>query len=1159
MPSKGGTKAGVCWLLMLEQRLLEGLESGLKGGDAAERRQYHVTRSSVWELLPKGWKGLLLVALRKEEPPSEDGGGTPSPLRKQRSAGGRRMKRGRGVRSSQQGLLTEKNEALLDSDFPAAFRLAVLLVHKSRDGDSWSDSDESVMVALRSECSNGVHPVWGKMAEQTPLLAEFAAHPVKEESDNSAVSDLNDWLAGARIDPLDRSSVISFLDMELPFVLSPAAEVDLRRVKLQLNSGKVKDGRLLTAELRSLEPPASLLSGLLALASNDSAANEILKQNDIEEMEDIITDQLLLHRLRSGQEADWKNALEREGQDSLSRALRTVGWLSAPEDDIDLGLAEMRSGLELLIESNADKEASDTLRWHIVSALVKDGKNQEAEEEILQLNLSTSKNFKVALEVLFATSSEEIIAWFEKYIGQLSSDELVQLISEEKTPSSLKVVAASRLEDGTSNELVHEELIELNIETGDISGLAKILREMEDGASKHPLETLLAVNLHPATVDEELNQWILSAHSTAHEALDSNQTALGLSSLSLSLLHMLDGARCELNPLAEALDKTGIRGMREVRRAMSDDGDGLVSESNLKKLEDSIASADLQSVERRLLETVVESLRLNRIATEIQDSSNKEMDSQSFDNILSANEPRLRVVVAAREMVMEHDIALPTLVEWYQKTSPTSVWSTISKAAMHAAQGELLASARSWKQAADRPDFPYEQRIMLYRKALIHFAHSESWSEAIDLLNKEQALQSALTKRFQLYLRVSHDASRGQQEAATLSLLDFVRSQKKVMVENREGELVEETRAQYDEEELDYLFNYHRSHPVPLPSEPFQGRVRAALSNVRKDRRRSRVDDEMRYQRLMHESSQDRDLDPLIHEIYNLASDAAEENALRGLSIFERAMNSGRFKPRQIRRLQNAQQGVYQNHHKEINVRQRRHLRHLSLKPLVIVDTNILIDALKEKIAKELELSSEVRLDLVGHRMFHRTILKQRRENKIRIFMPLIVQSEIRNFAEDPRRLKAMFRDVIVEQESWKRIILKESLEKMVEEIISKFKDWKHPTLGFDDESEEYREGLNQFMLEHVEVYDRLTQQKGTHGEALFRTSLVEDDAIFPEESDLRIMLQACAIADSYHDGIGSVLVATRDGDFTLVARALEERFGFGVAKSVQQLTSWLR
>jgi len=42
-------------------------------------------------------------------------------------------------------------------------------------------------------------------------------------------------------------------------------------------------------------------------------------------------------------------------------------------------------------------------------------------------------------------------------------------------------------------------------------------------------------------------------------------------------------------------------------------------------------------------------------------------------------------------------------------------------------------------------------------------------------------------------------------------------------------------------------------------------------------------------------------------------------------------------------------------------------------------------------------------------------------------------------------------------------------------------------------------------------------------------------------------------------DGIGSILIASRDGDFTLFARAFEERFGFGVVKNAQQLRSWLR
>jgi hypothetical protein len=40
---------------------------------------------------------------------------------------------------------------------------------------------------------------------------------------------------------------------------------------------------------------------------------------------------------------------------------------------------------------------------------------------------------------------------------------------------------------------------------------------------------------------------------------------------------------------------------------------------------------------------------------------------------------------------------------------------------------------------------------------------------------------------------------------------------------------------------------------------------------------------------------------------------------------------------------------------------------------------------------------------------------------------------------------------------------------------------------------------------------------------------------------------------------IGAVLVATMDGDFTLVDRAIEEKFGFSVAKNNRTLKPWLK
>jgi len=147
----------------------------------------------------------------------------------------------------------------------------------------------------------------------------------------------------------------------------------------------------------------------------------------------------------------------------------------------------MRSGLELLNESSSDKEAEDTLRWHIVSALVKEERIEEAEKELLLLNLSNPKNFKLAFQILLSNSSDEVINWFESHIEQLSSESLIEMISENQVPSKLKVVAASRLGEDSSNKMVEGELIQLCIETDDIVGLAKILREIEEGPSKYPL------------------------------------------------------------------------------------------------------------------------------------------------------------------------------------------------------------------------------------------------------------------------------------------------------------------------------------------------------------------------------------------------------------------------------------------------------------------------------------------------------------------------------------------------------------------------------------------------------------------------------------------------------------------------------------------------
>ncbi|MBT5025941.1 MAG: hypothetical protein HON05_04180, partial [Euryarchaeota archaeon] len=96
-----------------------------------------------------------------------------------------------------------------------------------------------------------------------------------------------------------------------------------------------------------------------------------------------------------------------------------------------------------------------------------------------------------------------------------------------------------------------------------------------------------------------------------------------------------------------------------------------------------------------------------------------------------------------------------------------------------------------------------------------------------------------------------------------------------------------------------------------------------------------------------------------------------------------------------------------------------------------------------------------------------------------------------------------------------------------------------------------------QFLRDSTEIYEEITAMKRTRGEPL-RTVLDGRD-VYPEAPDRVIMQIASQLATQSLQDLGTVLVATRDGDFTLVARAFEEQFGFGIAKNSRSLNAWLK
>jgi uncharacterized LabA/DUF88 family protein len=111
--------------------------------------------------------------------------------------------------------------------------------------------------------------------------------------------------------------------------------------------------------------------------------------------------------------------------------------------------------------------------------------------------------------------------------------------------------------------------------------------------------------------------------------------------------------------------------------------------------------------------------------------------------------------------------------------------------------------------------------------------------------------------------------------------------------------------------------------------------------------------------------------------------------------------------------------------------------------------------------------------------------------------------------------------------------------------------------LETESDNPENTEEVSKFLLDYCDIYEELTAMKRTRGEPI--RTVLEGKDVYPEAPDIDIIKIAMHLANQALPGIGTVLIATRDGDFTLVARAFEERFGFGIAKNSRTLNLWIR
>ena len=493
------------------------------------------------------------------------------------------------------------------------------------------------------------------------------------------------------------------------------------------------------------------------------------------------------------------------------------------------------------------------------------------------------------------------------------------------------------------------------------------------------------------------------------------------------------------------------------------------------------------------------------------------------------------------------------MVQWYQSHHPRSIWALLAQATLDASKGKNLSAARLFKRSADSGEFAYDEEMMLYRKALIHFAFDKKWGEAKQLLSEHPNLRAAITKRFQLYLDVSHKASIQETAQATSMLKNFVKRQETFVEETEEGEKTR-TRTIFKEDELDLLHTYPDEHPKPLPKEPFTGRLLAATNALQRDyRTQSSKSFDRRYRDIMLMRNPD------AMEVHTLAQQASETSPLDALRILERAQLSGRFKDRN-KSFANLELVLFRRHQSDIRTSDRRYLRHLPLKPLVLVDTNIVIDALYRRIQEKLNRSNHFEDSTNQRSHFAGYLLYLAANDKVDLWLPKVVRSEVENITRSIDDIRSRFENALVDSEVLESTMSPENMKSIVDEIIFDFSTWAGNSDEIEAEavSDEVKSSMDAFLTQHNEIYDELTKMRQHYEGKNIRTE-IDGKKIYPQHPDRKIMQYASVLSNRPIDNVGSIVVATHDGDFTVVARAFEERFGFGIAKNSRTLKQWLR
>ena len=1127
---------------MQESYLEACLEAGFK--TIKNRRLNAVGKCPEYTLMDKPWKELVKLAVLETEIPGQDEDGetiAPSP----------RFRRGRR-RGRQQSTIPSPTDIQSMTEETPALRFALLLVNKFLHAEQWEEGDyASLETELREAClAQGVHSVWHEMAKRSDLFGQFSACPIAESKSNSKKKTLD--LSEIAIDPFDATSCLDVFKSIPDEQYSAEDLVAMKRLIKRLSSGKWPS---VESNLLEFEGNLSLVSLLIAL--NTHGATDVILER-LRKANKSLAERYELAMILTSDSIEWSDAYLTQNDDDLGKALLKLAWLNGPLDRMSPTTSQLEIGLEILINAQAPTNRVDVVRWKMLQYYVEEARSDDALEIIQSISLEHDSDASELLPLLIQLNHPDAYTWLEANMNNIDEGGLVSIAQEGALPTSLRAkgLVLLRNQNGEGWTEVQSLAVHIFVQTLNLDELATILLEDELAIPTHPFETLIVAHLLSASHDEANWKLARSARKKALQVVRSTDVPTSINEDEYKLLLLLEG-RIEESvsklELTDTLPKKGILAVNQIVNALSSGGSHLVDEKHLSNVIESLEEGEMTDMGEALMRTIVSKLRLNNVRLSLERGDNTTQVISLLETVLTQPSIPYPIVDGVRELMYEFDLGIESLVQWYQSHHPRSIWALLAQATLDASKGKNLSAARLFKRSADSGEFAYDEEMMLYRKALIHFAFDKKWGEAKQLLSEHPNLRAAITKRFQLYLDVSHKASIQETAQATSMLKNFVKRQETIVEETEEGEKTR-TKTIFKEDELDLLHTYPDEHPKPLPKEPFTGRLLAATNALQRDyRTQSSKSFDRRYRDIMLMRNPD------AMEVHTLAQQASETSPLDALRILERAQLSGRFKDRN-KSFANLELVLFRRYQSDIRTSDRRYLRHLPLKPLVLVDTNIVIDALYQRLQEKLNRSNHFEDSTNQRSHFAGYLLYLAANDKVDLWLPKVVRSEVENITRSIDDIRSRFENALVDSEVLESTMSPENMKSIVDEIIFDFSTWAGNSDEIEAEavSDEVKSSMDAFLTQHNEIYDELTKMRQHYEGKNIRTE-IDGKKIYPQHPDRKIMQYASVLSNRPIDNVGAIVVATHDGDFTVVARAFEERFGFGIAKNSRTLKQWLR